>query len=388
MYRLRQRAAAGFRVNGALEGLRVLDITPVMAGSYCGMLLDLGADVVKVERPGIGDLTRWAGDGVDAFEPLNRNKRGIAVDFAQPAGADLIRRLADRVDVVVENHRPGALATTRRCSPTGWSKRVRRDVASGTPSSCSALRWPCTETPRPSVSTAGRCCARQDSTTLRSTTSSSPVCSTRYRAMTAPHADPIHEPPDPSAPGGPVRVEAPSAHVRVITIDRPPVNAIDMVTQRLLNDAVRSVDGDGEVRAVVLTGAGRAFCAGADLREEQLLERGRVGDLMGEIGRLLLAVRNLRCPVIAAVDGAASGGGLELALGSRSRRTRRVERSRSRATSLVRCVTLLCCSMCSPVRSQVTHPACRHRWLARSRRCSIRRPDACGSDSWSTRLDA
>jgi crotonobetainyl-CoA:carnitine CoA-transferase CaiB-like acyl-CoA transferase len=98
-------------VNGALEGLRVLDITQVMAGSYCGMLLaDLGADVVKVERPGIGDLTRWAGDGVDAFEPLNRNKRGIAVDFAQPAGADLIRRLADRVDVVVENHRPGALA--------------------------------------------------------------------------------------------------------------------------------------------------------------------------------------------------------------------------------------------------------------------------------------
>jgi enoyl-CoA hydratase len=132
--------------------------------------------------------------------------------------------------------------------------------------------------------------------------------------MTDSHAEPTDSKPDSPSPDAPVRVEAPSAHVRVITIDRPPVNAIDMVTQRLLSDAVRSVEHDVDVRAVVLSGAGRAFCAGADLREEQSLERGRVSDLMGEIGRLLLAVRNLRCPVIAAVDGAASGGGLELAL--------------------------------------------------------------------------
>jgi crotonobetainyl-CoA:carnitine CoA-transferase CaiB-like acyl-CoA transferase len=96
---------------GALAGLRVVDITQVMAGAYCGMLLaDLGADVIKVERPGIGDLTRWAGDGVDAFEPLNRNKRGIAVDFTTPDGAAVVRRLAASADVIVENHRPGALA--------------------------------------------------------------------------------------------------------------------------------------------------------------------------------------------------------------------------------------------------------------------------------------
>lgn len=96
---------------GALQGLRVLDITQVMAGSYCGMLLaDLGADVIKVERPDIGDLTRWAGDDVDAFAPLNRNKRGIAIDFRNEDGAEVLRRLAETADVVVENHRPGALA--------------------------------------------------------------------------------------------------------------------------------------------------------------------------------------------------------------------------------------------------------------------------------------
>jgi crotonobetainyl-CoA:carnitine CoA-transferase CaiB-like acyl-CoA transferase len=96
---------------GALDGIRVLEITQVMAGAYCGMLLaDLGADVIKVERPDIGDLTRWAGDGVDAFGALNRNKRGIAVDYRTAAGANVLRRLAADADVLVENHRPGTLA--------------------------------------------------------------------------------------------------------------------------------------------------------------------------------------------------------------------------------------------------------------------------------------
>ncbi|MEO1055700.1 MAG: CaiB/BaiF CoA-transferase family protein [Actinomycetota bacterium] len=96
---------------GALDGITVLDITQVMAGAYCGMLLaDLGADVIKVERPGIGDLTRWAGEGVDAFGTMNRNKRSIAIDYRNSQGADTLRRLAETADVVVENHRPGTLA--------------------------------------------------------------------------------------------------------------------------------------------------------------------------------------------------------------------------------------------------------------------------------------
>ncbi|MEM7140775.1 MAG: CaiB/BaiF CoA-transferase family protein [Actinomycetota bacterium] len=82
-----------------------------MAGAYCGMLLaDMGADVVKVERPVIGDITRWAGDGVDAFGSMNRNKRSIAIDYRHPEGAAALRTLAESADVLVENHRPGTLA--------------------------------------------------------------------------------------------------------------------------------------------------------------------------------------------------------------------------------------------------------------------------------------
>ncbi len=95
---------------GTLDGIRVLDVTQVMAGAYCGMLLaDLGADVIKIERPGIGDLTRWAGDGVDAVGVMNRNKRSVALDYRNPDGAATLRRLAESADVLVENHRPGTL---------------------------------------------------------------------------------------------------------------------------------------------------------------------------------------------------------------------------------------------------------------------------------------
>lgn len=95
---------------GALDGLRVLDVTHVMAGSYCSMLLsDLGADVVKVERPVIGDLTRWAGDGIDAFGPLNRNKRSICIDLGAEAGRAALLALVESADVLVQNQRPGQM---------------------------------------------------------------------------------------------------------------------------------------------------------------------------------------------------------------------------------------------------------------------------------------
>jgi crotonobetainyl-CoA:carnitine CoA-transferase CaiB-like acyl-CoA transferase len=97
-----------------LEGIRVLDLSRVIAGPYCAMLLgDLGADVVKVERPGRGDDLRYlrGGNGMSApFAGCNRNKRGIAVDLQKPEGATLVFELARRADVVIENFLPGVAA--------------------------------------------------------------------------------------------------------------------------------------------------------------------------------------------------------------------------------------------------------------------------------------
>jgi crotonobetainyl-CoA:carnitine CoA-transferase CaiB-like acyl-CoA transferase len=93
-----------------LEGIRVLDLSRVIAGPYCATLLgDLGADVIKLERPGRGDdLRSWRGAGMSAaFAAINRNKRGIAVELQHPEGARLAFDLARRADVVVENFLPG-----------------------------------------------------------------------------------------------------------------------------------------------------------------------------------------------------------------------------------------------------------------------------------------
>ena len=93
-----------------LEGLRVLDLSRVIAGPYCTTLMaDLGADVVKVERPGRGDdLRAWRGDGMSAtYAAINRNKRCVALDLQHPEGARLALELARRADVVVENFLPG-----------------------------------------------------------------------------------------------------------------------------------------------------------------------------------------------------------------------------------------------------------------------------------------
>ena len=100
----------------------MLDCSRVLAGPWAGQLLaDLGADVVKLERPGSGDDTRaWgppylkddAGRAVEAayFLCANRNKRSLTVDLAQPDGQALVRRLAARADVFLENFKPGGLA--------------------------------------------------------------------------------------------------------------------------------------------------------------------------------------------------------------------------------------------------------------------------------------
>ena len=101
---------------GPLEGVVVLDCTQVMAGPFCTLLLaDMGADVIKVERPQGGDETRRMGpfyaDGWSApFTLINRNKRSLALDLRHPRGREVFLRLARRADVVVENFRPGTLA--------------------------------------------------------------------------------------------------------------------------------------------------------------------------------------------------------------------------------------------------------------------------------------
>lgn len=106
-------------LSGPLAGLTVLDLSRVLAGPWCGQILgDLGAEVIKVEQPGQGDDTRRWGppflpDGSrDSAYYLcaNRNKRSIAIDIARPEGAALVRRLATKADIVLENFRVGALA--------------------------------------------------------------------------------------------------------------------------------------------------------------------------------------------------------------------------------------------------------------------------------------
>jgi crotonobetainyl-CoA:carnitine CoA-transferase CaiB-like acyl-CoA transferase len=100
---------------GALDGVRVLDLTRVLAGPYCTMFLgDLGAEVVKVEQPGVGDDTRgwgppFAGGESAYFLCINRNKKSITIDFKSTDGVALVRRLAERADVLIENFRPGAM---------------------------------------------------------------------------------------------------------------------------------------------------------------------------------------------------------------------------------------------------------------------------------------
>ena len=108
---------------GPLHGIRILDLSRVLAGPFCTqMLADLGAEVIKVERPGVGDETRTWGppyvkdaEGADTTESAyylcaNRNKRSITVDFSQPRGVVLVKRLLERCDVLVENFKVGGLS--------------------------------------------------------------------------------------------------------------------------------------------------------------------------------------------------------------------------------------------------------------------------------------
>ncbi|MEJ1130469.1 CaiB/BaiF CoA-transferase family protein [Variovorax sp. CCNWLW225] len=106
----------------ALDGIKVLDLSRVLAGPWCTQILaDLGADVIKIERPGVGDDTRTWGppfikdaDGNDTdqasyFTACNRNKRSVTVDMATPDGQALLKQMAAQADIVVENFKTGGL---------------------------------------------------------------------------------------------------------------------------------------------------------------------------------------------------------------------------------------------------------------------------------------
>lgn len=128
---------------GALDGVRILDFTQLLQGPYATQMLgDMGADVVKIEKAGSGDLYRsmtffneWIGDGESpCFLPWNRNKRSLAIDLKSADGLEVVKQLANKADIVVENFRPGVMeklglgyealrATNPRvvyCSASGW----------------------------------------------------------------------------------------------------------------------------------------------------------------------------------------------------------------------------------------------------------------------------
>src|SRR5204862_8238841 len=105
-------------MSGALSHVRVLDLSRVLAGPWATQTLaDLGAEVIKVERPGAGDETRGGGppwldeeSGQSAyFVSTNRGKKSITLDLARPAGQEVVRLLAAKSDVVVEDYKVGAL---------------------------------------------------------------------------------------------------------------------------------------------------------------------------------------------------------------------------------------------------------------------------------------
>ena len=145
---------------GALDGLLVADFSRVLAGPLCTMTLgDLGADVVKVERPGAGDDTRawgppFTGEGASYFLGLNRNKRSVVLDLKGPGDLALARELCARADVVVESFRPGLMAElgleprrAARGAPAArhlLHQRVRRARAparSSRATTCCCRRW-------------------------------------------------------------------------------------------------------------------------------------------------------------------------------------------------------------------------------------------------------
>lgn len=110
-----------------------------------------------------------------------------------------------------------------------------------------------------------------------------------------------------------LRLDRPADHVARITIDNPPSNALGLSVREPFLALLDQLEADLSIRCLVITGTGRAFCSGDDLREAHA-SGGEAPESLKQFGRLLARVEAFRCPVIAAVNGHAVGGGLELAL--------------------------------------------------------------------------
>ena len=131
-------------MSGPLAGLRVVDLTVMLSGPYCTMLLaDLGADVVKLEPPAGDESRDWGppfwGDSADRisayFAAVNRNKRSVVVDLRTDDGRELLDLLASRSDLLVHNARPSSAWPTSACASatSAWSTPRSADSATRAP---------------------------------------------------------------------------------------------------------------------------------------------------------------------------------------------------------------------------------------------------------------
>src|SRR5438093_211948 len=115
---------------GPLDGLKVLDLTEHMAGPYCTMILaDMGADVIKVERPGAGDSSRAMGDGSERnpyFRYINRNKKSLTLDYKSPRGKEIFLKLVAGMDVLVDER--GLARRSRGAQANGLPPSAERAV--------------------------------------------------------------------------------------------------------------------------------------------------------------------------------------------------------------------------------------------------------------------
>ena len=150
-------SSAGPALAGALEGLRVLDLTQMLAGPFCAQLMaDHGAEVIKVESPE-GDMTRAFGPYCDDdqvrnmggyYQSVNRNKKGVVIDLKSEQGRQVLLSLVDKADVLIENFRAGVLDRLG----LSYEKLAERNPRLVEDTEANRRRWNVDHQPHPEVS--------------------------------------------------------------------------------------------------------------------------------------------------------------------------------------------------------------------------------------------